>query len=160
MGIQAGKALIDFAGRGVNPSLWIVDRIAKVQVSATRDVVVLDVVQVDAARAVVADLNHRVGGKLLVDRCRPELGLRGADVLIDVAKTARRDGLGPARAGEGAEVVIGNGRGLDHDDRIVGRVLNDVERNVAEVAFVRDAIAGTEGGLAIAENVVGKADAR
>ncbi len=68
---------------------------------------------------------------------------------------------GGAADGRGNGIAVGHGRvGVVDHDGVVGRVLDQVEGDVAEVALVGDTVAAAEAGFAVAEDVIGKAEAR
>src|SRR6266536_2290198 len=63
--------------------------------------------------------------------------------------------LSPQRS----RIGIGNLNIVHHDHCIVGWILNHVERHIAEVALVGDAISSANRIAPVAEDVKGKADA-
>ena len=121
-----------------------IERIAKINVSRTKLIVIFDVIQVSAARARVLERHHGVGHKLLIDGEAPELGLRGADVLVYVAKAGGRQRLRTTGALKRAGIRVRHRGILYLNHRVVRRVLDDIEGDVAVVALIRDAVAAAQ----------------
>ncbi len=89
--VVVGEVRVDGSERRLTTH-GILQGVSEVQIAFAGNVEVLDVVEVDATRAVVGDLHYGVVSDLLVHGGRPELRLGCADVLIDVAQAGRRKG--------------------------------------------------------------------
>src|SRR6267378_2465815 len=114
----------------------------------------------------VLDRGHRIARHLAFDRQANELRLPRLDVLVHMAQLRGRQGQSSA-CGKRAQITGRNHRPRDArlslGDRrggVVWNVLNDVKSDVAKVPFVADSPATTDTGLAVAKNVIGKANAR
>ena len=135
-------------------------RITQVLLPAAQFIDVLDVVQVNAMRAVVLECEQSAGAKAAFQAEAVELSLSNVDVLIDVARAGWVERRGAVGSGEGAQVVAWETLQVaDLRGGIRGRVLNHVVSHVAEVAFVADAPSTTEGGGSIAEEIPRKTNA-
>ena len=106
----------------------------------------------------------------MFDRGIPLLGIRGLQIVIQhSSRTGQGERAPTCRCCIGQHgVFIGSDREwlgekvrrIPGEDRIVGRILNGVERRVTEVAIVVDAVSAAQDGPAIAEEIVGKTGAR
>ena len=169
MAVAVGAAVVVVAEAGIvigdaaPPGDGVDNGIAEVQIAHARHVVVLNVVQVDAARAVVADADDGGPANLLIDRHGAELSLCRADVLVDVAQAGGRQ-RDRAGAGQGTGVAVGHvvggvRIGAEHDYGVVGRILDGVEGDIAKVTLVGDAVAAAQRSFTVAEDVDREADA-
>ena len=106
------------------------------------------------------------GGELVLESGAQLVGVGLLDVGIHGAQSDGRQDLGSAGPGERPSVVHGNGNGRQvhpgrqSQHRVSGRVLDDVEGHVAEVALVAHAPAGAQAGLAVAVDVPCDTNAR
>src|SRR5579859_1358578 len=106
--------------------------------------------------------------ELVLNGKAPELGLRNFDVLIKVTKLHRRQVLWADGFAQGAEIIVGY-RGVAAcifrrtsiaDHGAARRIEAGVISYVAKVALITDAVAAADAVAAIAEDVIGEADAR
>src|SRR6516164_10115799 len=135
------------------------ERIAKIDLGSAEFVDVIDVVQVNAMCSVVLDGEYGIAAYLALERKTPELGLRRADVLVNLPRANRRKRYVARAFSERTKVAARNRHTLKLDRGIVRRVLNHVESDVSEVALVGDSVTATKAGPAVTEDVPGEADA-
>src|ERR1700687_6238239 len=118
----------------------------------------------DAMRSVVVHGKYGLPCQFAFRRKAPHLRLCGLDVLIDVPRAARRQGnLQPRCSDERTEVIYRDfaricSRQLHAG--VVRRILDHVERNVAEIALVADPVSSADAGLAIPGERISKTHAR
>ena len=110
--------------------------------------------------AAVIHLDQRVPSNFVLHPQTPELSLRDVDVRIGRAQLSRRKRERCTRACERAGITIRNSDAEILQDRVVGNILDDIERHVSKVAFVADAETATDAGLAIAPGIKGKSNPR
>src|SRR5271166_299957 len=130
-----------------------------------RGVDVGDVIAMDTMGPCIVHRNHRVPHDLALDGDVPSVGVGGRNVLVDGTLADGWQGLGSVPP-QRAEVVgvhrlvreINTGGEADHT--IVRRILDGIERHVAEVTLVADAITAANTGGAVAEYIIGKTNTR
>src|SRR6267378_524418 len=117
-----------------------------------------------AMRSVVVHGEYRVLCQFAFRGKAPHLRLGGLDVLIHVPRAARRQRhLQPRCSNEGAKVIyrdFARIRSRQLHAGVVRRILDHVERNVAEIALVADPVPAADARLAIPGEGIRKAYAR
>ncbi len=132
-----------------------------------RSVRILDRVEVHTLRTRVLGRRHELSHDLVLERGAPEMRISRHDLFVDVAGGRTRQDTGTRARRERSEVVRRDRdrresrlSGHDRNHRVVGRILDDVERHVSEVPLVGDAVAAAKRRLAITEHIPRHADAR
>src|SRR5215469_7851863 len=155
----------------INRAVLMVDTVGRVasrisDEGAVSDAVdVRDGVQMHTMRARVLDRYEIVRKYLMLDTKRVLVGIRRGHVLLERAQGGRRQPDRTRRSGENTEVAGGKlilrclGGSQSHAS-IVGRILNYVIGNVAEVSLVADTVATANRPLTVTEHVVSEAHAR
>src|SRR6266851_7230897 len=104
--------------------------------------------------------HFRVACQLLL-QCRiPELRLRRADILVHMPQAGGRQRDTTRGSSQWTGIRGSDRRIVDDDDSVIRGILNHVKRDIAEVAFIADAVAAANRSLACSEYVIREADTR
>src|SRR5579864_1097167 len=144
--------------------LWVKTQVRWVaQVQWTEPIVieVLDAIEVYSARTRVLERGDRVLRHLAFHGKVPHMAVGGRNMWIYSAQARARRWNRTYGAAKRPKVIGQNRLGATQNRHIViWRVLNYVKGHVAEVPLVGHAITATQAGLAISEQVIGKANSR